>query len=112
MQSQTARQISMEGAQSPASGAALQRRSRRGWIIGGETDPYGLAGTSGMPGTPANEDPACFARAPLEEAVGRLVAERAKAAGVDRVVFDRGGYLFHGRVKALAEGARAAGLQF
>lgn len=45
-------------------------------------------------------------------AVGRLVAERAKAAGVTRVVFDRGGYLYHGRVKALADGAREAGLEF
>lgn len=46
------------------------------------------------------------------EAVGRLVAERARAAGVDRIVFDRGGYLYHGRVKALADGARAGGLDF
>jgi large subunit ribosomal protein L18 len=45
-------------------------------------------------------------------AVGRLVAERAKAAGVDRVVFDRGGNLYHGRVKALADSARDAGLEF
>ena len=44
------------------------------------------------------------------EQVGKLVAERAKAAGVQAVVFDRGGYLYHGRVKALAEGARAGGL--
>ncbi|WP_295762464.1 50S ribosomal protein L18 [uncultured Oscillibacter sp.] len=45
-------------------------------------------------------------------AVGRLVAERAKAKGIETVVFDRGGYLYHGRVKALAEGAREGGLQF
>ena len=44
------------------------------------------------------------------EQVGKLIAERAKAAGVQAVVFDRGGYLYHGRVKALAEGARAVGL--
>ena len=44
--------------------------------------------------------------------VGRLVAERAKAAGVEAVVFDRGGYLYHGRVKALADAAREAGLNF
>lgn len=44
--------------------------------------------------------------------VGKLVAERAKKAGVDKVVFDRGRYMYHGRVKALAEGARAGGLQF
>ena len=46
------------------------------------------------------------------EAVGKLVAERAKAKGIETVVFDRGGYLYHGRVKALAEGAREGGLQF
>jgi large subunit ribosomal protein L18 len=44
--------------------------------------------------------------------VGKLVAERAKAAGLDKVVFDRGGYKYHGRVKALADAAREAGLQF
>lgn len=45
-------------------------------------------------------------------AVGKLVAERAKAAGIERVVFDRGAYLFHGRVKALADAAREGGLEF
>ncbi|HEY1299606.1 MAG TPA: 50S ribosomal protein L18 [Stellaceae bacterium] len=45
-------------------------------------------------------------------AVGKLIAERAKAAGVAQVVFDRGGYLFHGRVKALADAAREGGLDF
>ena len=44
--------------------------------------------------------------------VGRNVAERAKAKGIDTVVFDRGGYVYHGRVQALAEGAREGGLQF
>ena len=44
--------------------------------------------------------------------VGMIVAERAKAKGIDMVVFDRGGYLYHGRVQALAEGAREGGLQF
>ena len=43
---------------------------------------------------------------------GAVLAERAKAAGVDRAVFDRGGYQYHGRVKALAEGAREGGLEF
>jgi large subunit ribosomal protein L18 len=43
---------------------------------------------------------------------GQLIAERAKAAGVEAVVFDRGGYRYHGRVKALADGAREAGLKF
>ena len=46
------------------------------------------------------------------EAVGKLVAERARKAGVDKVVFDRGSYLFHGRVKALADAAREGGLDF
>lgn len=45
-------------------------------------------------------------------AVGKVLAAAAKSAGIDRCVFDRGGYLFHGRVKALAEGAREGGLQF
>ena len=46
------------------------------------------------------------------KSVGRLVAERAKAAGVTSVVFDRGGFLYHGRVAAVAEAAREAGLEF
>lgn len=46
------------------------------------------------------------------QTVGRLIAERAKAAGVSMVVFDRGGFLFHGRVKALADAAREGGLEF
>jgi large subunit ribosomal protein L18 len=45
-------------------------------------------------------------------AIGKTISERAKAAGVDTVVFDRAGYLFHGRVKALAEAAREGGLKF
>jgi large subunit ribosomal protein L18 len=46
------------------------------------------------------------------KAVGKTIAERAKAKGVTKVVFDRGGYIYHGRVKALADAAREAGLQF
>jgi large subunit ribosomal protein L18 len=45
-------------------------------------------------------------------AVGKLVAERAKAAGIEKVAFDRGGYKYHGRVKALADAARESGLEF
>ncbi len=46
------------------------------------------------------------------KSIGKLVAERAKAKGIDKVVFDRGGYLYHGRIKALADAAREGGLQF
>jgi large subunit ribosomal protein L18 len=52
------------------------------------------------------------ANAEAAKAVGKLVAERASAKGVTDVVFDRGGYLYHGRVKALADAAREAGLKF
>lgn len=48
----------------------------------------------------------------MAEAVGKLVAERAKAKGVTRVAFDRSGYKYHGRIKALADAARANGLEF
>jgi large subunit ribosomal protein L18 len=51
-------------------------------------------------------------RSEAPAAVGRLVAERARDAGIARVVFDRGGYLYHGRVKALADAARESGLEF
>jgi large subunit ribosomal protein L18 len=55
------------------------------------------------------EDAAKVERA---KAVGEVIAERAKAAGVDAVVFDRGGFLYHGRIKAVADGAREGGLKF
>lgn len=48
----------------------------------------------------------------VANAVGKLIAEKALKAGVDSVTFDRGGYLYHGRIKSLAEGAREAGLKF
>lgn len=44
--------------------------------------------------------------------MGKLIAERAKAKGIENVVFDRGGYIYHGRVQELAEGAREGGLEF
>ena len=46
------------------------------------------------------------------EAIGQAIAERAKAKGISRVVFDRGGFLYHGRIRAVAEAARKAGLEF
>ena len=46
------------------------------------------------------------------EAVGKMIAERAKSAGISRVVFDRAGYRYHGRIKAVADGARKGGLEF
>ena len=57
----------------------------------------------------AGDDAAKVARA---KAVGEVIAQRAKEAGVDAVVFDRGGFLYHGRIKAVADGAREAGLKF
>ena len=51
-------------------------------------------------------------KAERARAVGQLAAERARALGITRVVFDRGGYLYHGRVKAVADGARSGGLEF
>jgi large subunit ribosomal protein L18 len=51
-------------------------------------------------------------RVAISGAVGKLLAERAKAKGITEVSFDRGGFLYHGRVKALADGARAGGLEF
>jgi large subunit ribosomal protein L18 len=51
-------------------------------------------------------------KASVSKALGKLLAERAKSKGISQIVFDRGGYLYHGRVKALAEGAREGGLVF
>jgi large subunit ribosomal protein L18 len=51
-------------------------------------------------------------KAEIAKKVGELIASRAQSINISKVVFDRGGYLFHGRVKALAEGARSAGLKF
>ncbi len=52
------------------------------------------------------------AKVRVATAVGRLLGERATAAGITKIAFDRGGFIYHGRVKALADGARAAGLDF
>jgi large subunit ribosomal protein L18 len=53
-----------------------------------------------------------LAKGPAAAEVGKLLAQRAKEAGVEKVVFDRGGYRYHGRVKSLADGAREGGLEF
>jgi large subunit ribosomal protein L18 len=62
-----------------------------------------------LPDTAGGDEPRKVAQA---RAAGRLLAEKAVAAGVETVVFDRGGYRYHGRVKAFAEGAREGGLKF
>lgn len=53
-----------------------------------------------------------IAKSDMAKEVGKLLAEKAKEAGIEKVVFDRNGYLYHGRVKSLAEGAREGGLNF
>jgi large subunit ribosomal protein L18 len=60
----------------------------------------------------SKETGASGSKTDIAAAVGKLIAERAKEVNVASVVFDRGGYLYHGRVKALADGAREGGLQF
>ena len=60
-------------------------------------------------------DPSCKndgTKTDQAKSVGKMIAEKAKAENITKVVFDRGGYLYHGRVKALADGAREGGLQF
>ena len=73
-----------------------------------------IAGTTWAAASTLEKDLKADATSNVEAAtkVGSLIAERAKAAGVNQVVFDRGGFLFHGRVKALADAAREAGLEF
>jgi large subunit ribosomal protein L18 len=71
-----------------------------------------VAGHTLASASSGEKDVAGTKRAEAPAAVGKLIAERAKAAGVTSVVFDRGGYLYHGRVKALADAAREGGLSF
>ncbi len=84
-------------------------RSNRGIVAqviddsAGRTLAYASSRDKDLSGTNRTDAPS---------AVGKLVGERAQAAGVKAVVFDRGGYLYHGRVKALAEAARESGLEF
>ncbi|HZS14001.1 MAG TPA: 50S ribosomal protein L18 [Candidatus Dormibacteraeota bacterium] len=77
-----------------------------------DTQGRTLASASTVEGELKGSLKGATANATAASAVGRAVAERAIAAGVKTVVFDRGGYLYHGRVKALADAARAAGLEF
>jgi len=58
------------------------------------------------------EDAECKGKTAQAHKVGIMLAEKAKAAGISQVIFDRGGYIYHGRVKALSEGAREGGLVF
>ena len=66
-----------------------------------------VAASSGETSIPAEGN-----KTEIAKAVGKLIAEKALAQNISNVVFDRGGYLYHGRVKALADGAREGGLQF
>ena len=74
-----------------------------------DTAGHTLAAASTLDPSLRNEQ---LTKTELAGRVGSLIAERAQAAGVTRVVFDRGGFQYHGRVKALAGGARAGGLEF
>jgi large subunit ribosomal protein L18 len=80
-----------------ANSADAEVRARLGGVAGS-------AGTAGGTKSAKGTDAA--------KLVGEVVAERAKEKGIDRVVFDRGGYVYHGKVKAVAQGARDKGLQF
>ena len=76
-----------------------------------DTTGHTLASASSLePATGKGSEP--LPKLESSQAVGKLVAERAKEQGINQVVFDRGGYKYHGRVKALAEGSREAGLVF
>ena len=95
----------------PARPRLVVNRSTRHMFVQVVDDTVGktLASASSMEGDVRSVDGDKTAKA---RKVGALVAERAKAAGVDAVVFDRGGNRYHGRVAALAEGARETGLDF
>ncbi len=75
-------------------------------------DANGVTIASASTVTKKGEDKKAGGNIEAAKTVGKLIAERAQAAGVKKVVFDRGGYLYHGRIKALADAAREAGLEF
>jgi len=78
-------------------------------IVDDETGKTLVQASSREPGLPKA---AAAGKVGISGEVGKLVAQRAREKGIARVAFDRGGYLYHGRVKALADGARASGLEF
>ena len=75
-------------------------------------DTGGVTLVSASTNEPATRASLTGTKTERARAIGQVIAERAKKEGIEAVVFDRGGYLYHGRVKALAEGAREGGLQF
>jgi len=77
-----------------------------------DTAGHTLVAASDIDADLANSDAGKGTKTVRANAVGKLIAERAKAAGINAVVFDRGGFLYHGRVKAVADGAREGGLDF
>ncbi len=91
--------------------AAIAKRQSALLIDVSTSEIYG-GGKGGFCAESGGSIVSCGASARKEYAVGKLAAEKALKAGITEVTFDRGGYLYHGRIKSLAEGARAAGLKF
>ena len=88
--------------------ARVEKGGKPGSDKGGKQPAKAEARPEAKPATPAT----VTKRTRLAQQVGTLLAKRAQDKGIKKVVFDRGGYIYHGRVKALAESARAAGLEF
>ncbi|HZF09863.1 MAG TPA: 50S ribosomal protein L18 [Thermoanaerobaculia bacterium] len=85
---------------------------RGGLAEANAADTADIAKTAGTGETAEKKSPKGTGSQAAAKLVGEKIAERAKAQGIERVVFDRGGYIYHGKVKAVAEGAREKGLQF
>ncbi len=96
--------ISDDGARVLASASTAEADVRKSLASADDGEAKGKAGKSKAAGKGSNVAAAAL--------VGKRIAEKAKAAGVEKVAFDRSGFAYHGRVKALAEAAREAGLQF